>query len=332
MMGEGEVRVSSGGLGYFGVCAFGGMLSAGTTHLVITPLDVLKVNMQVNPVKYNSIASCFTTLLREQGPSVFWRGWAGKFLGYGAQGGCRFGLYEYFKSLYSNIFGDCNRSIIFFLSSASAEVFANVALCPFEAVKIRVQAQPHFAKGLLDAFPKLYSSGGVFGLFSFLLSSLNISLYFYYSNIFPCCSIGFACSFYRGLLPLWGRNLPFSMVMFSTFEHSVDFMYRNVIQRRKEDCSKPQQLGVTCLAGYASGSIGCLISNPTDNIVASLYYRKADSLKLQAIKKIGLLYLFTRSLRIRIMLVGPVVTLQWLFYDTIKVFSGLPTSGKVSTK
>ncbi|EOX90610.1 Mitochondrial phosphate carrier protein isoform 3 [Theobroma cacao] len=269
MMGEGEVRVSSGGLGYFGVCAFGGMLSAGTTHLVITPLDVLKVNMQVNPVKYNSIASCFTTLLREQGPSVFWRGWAGKFLGYGAQGGCRFGLYEYFKSLYSNIFGDCNRSIIFFLSSASAEVFANVALCPFEAVKIRVQAQPHFAK--------------------------------------------------------------VSMVMFSTFEHSVDFMYRNVIQRRKEDFSKPQQLGVTCLAGYASGSIGCLISNPTDNIVASLYYRKADSLKL-AIKKIGLLNLFTRSLRIRIMLVGPVVTLQWLFYDTIKVFSGLPTSGKVSTK
>lgn len=33
--------------GYYGVCAIGGMLSAGTTHLVITPLDVLKVNMQV---------------------------------------------------------------------------------------------------------------------------------------------------------------------------------------------------------------------------------------------------------------------------------------------
>ncbi|KAB1201986.1 Dihydrolipoyllysine-residue succinyltransferase component of 2-oxoglutarate dehydrogenase complex 2, mitochondrial [Morella rubra] len=32
---------------YFGVCAVGGMLSAGTTHLAITPLDVLKVNMQV---------------------------------------------------------------------------------------------------------------------------------------------------------------------------------------------------------------------------------------------------------------------------------------------
>lgn len=32
---------------YYAVCAFGGMLSAGTTHLAITPLDVLKVNMQV---------------------------------------------------------------------------------------------------------------------------------------------------------------------------------------------------------------------------------------------------------------------------------------------
>lgn len=70
------------------------------------------------------------------------------------------------------------------------------------------------------------------------------------------------------------------MVMFSTFEHSVDFLYRNVIQSRKEDCSKAQQLGVTCLAGYAAGSVGSFISNPADNIVACLYNKKADSLIL----------------------------------------------------
>ena len=33
---------------YYALCAIGGMLSAGTTHLAITPLDVLKVNMQVH--------------------------------------------------------------------------------------------------------------------------------------------------------------------------------------------------------------------------------------------------------------------------------------------
>lgn len=37
---------------YYALCAIGGMLSAGTTHLAITPLDVLKVNMQVH---FNSI-------------------------------------------------------------------------------------------------------------------------------------------------------------------------------------------------------------------------------------------------------------------------------------
>lgn len=72
------------------------------------------------------------------------------------------------------------------------------------------------------------------------------------------------------------------MIMFSTFEHSVNFLYRNVIQRRKEDCSKAQQLGVTCLAGYAAGSVGSFISNPADNIVSSLYNKKADSLLLVA--------------------------------------------------
>ncbi|KAL9464811.1 hypothetical protein AB3S75_002417 [Citrus x aurantiifolia] len=284
--------------GHYSICAIGGMLSAGTSHLAITPLDVLKVNMQVHPIKYSSIALCYTTLLKEQGPSAFWRGWAAKFFGYGAQGGCRFGLYEYFKSLYSSVLGDCNRSSVFFLSSASAEVFANVALCPFEAIKVQVQAQPHFAKGLADGIPKLYASEGIFG-------------------------------FYRGLIPLLGRNLPFSIVMFSTFEHSVDFFYRNVLRRTKEDCSKTQQLGVTCIAGYAAGSFGSFISNPADNIVASLYNKKADSLML-AVKKIGLISLFTRSLPIRIMLVGPVVTLQWFFYDTIKVLSGLPTSGELA--
>ncbi|CAM8947443.1 unnamed protein product [Rhodiola kirilowii] len=284
---------------YYGLCTVGGMISAGTTHLAITPLDVLKVHMQVNPTKYSSISSCFTTLLREQGPSAFWRGWAGKFYGYGVQGGFRFGLYEYLKSFYSSLTKDSNRSLIYFASSASAEVLANLALCPFEAIKVRVQTQPHFAKGLLDGFPKLYATEGFTG-------------------------------FYRGLIPLWGRNLPFCMIMFSTFEHSVDLIYRRVIQKRKEECLKLQQLGVTCLAGYAAGSVGSLVSNPADILVASLYNKNSNSIK-QAIKAIGFFNLFTRSLPIRVMLVGPVVTLQWLLYDTIKVLSGLPTSGEVRT-
>ncbi|CAO2814780.1 unnamed protein product [Amaranthus hypochondriacus] len=281
--------------GYYGLCTLGGMLSAGTTHLLITPLDVLKVNMQVNPIKYASISSGFSTIWSEHGASGLWRGWSGKFFGYGIQGGCKFGLYEYFKKQYSDMLVGRNKSMIFFLSSASAQVFADVALCPFESIKVRVQTQSNFGKGLVDGFPKVYRTEGFSG-------------------------------FYKGLVPLWGRNLPFSMVMFSTFEHSVDFIYRDIIQQRKEDCTRLQQLGVTCLAGYAAGAVGTLVSNPADVIMSSLFNKKGDSV-IQVMKKIGFINLFTRSLPVRIALVGPVVTTQWFLYDTIKVLSGLPTSG-----
>ncbi|KAK4477281.1 hypothetical protein RD792_016495 [Penstemon davidsonii] len=312
MKNSSQRRVEEFTAGYYGLCAGGGMLSAGTTHLAITPLDVLKVNMQVtlrrlqsyfdftlnvfvNPMKYNGILSGFSTLCREEGASALWRGWSGKFFGYGVQGGCKFGLYEYFKTLYGGILVDQRKGVIFFLSGASAQVFADVALCPFEAVKVRVQAQSSFAKGLADGFPKLYATEGLYG-------------------------------FYKGLLPLWGRNLPFSMIMFTTFEHSVELMYHKIIQKRREDCSKAQQLAVTCSAGYAAGAIGTVISNPADNIVSSLYNKKAATI-MQAVKNIGFANLFTRSLPIRIAIVGPAVTLQWFLYDSIKVFSGLPTSG-----
>jgi len=253
---------------YYALCAGGGMLAAGATHLAITPLDVLKVNMQVNPMKYSSIFAGLNVLVKEEGPSSLWRGWGGKFLGYGVQGGC---------------------------SSASAQIIADVGLSPFESVKVRVQTQPMFAKGLIDGFPRVYATEGLSG-------------------------------FYRGLLPLWGRNLPFSMLMFSTFEHTVDFLYQKVIQKRKEDCSTIQQLGATCLAGYISGAVGTVVSNPADNIVSSLYNKKAENI-IHAVKSIGLRNLFTRSLPIRITLVGPVITMQWFFYDTIKILTGLPTSG-----
>ena len=68
------------------------------------------------------------------------------------------------------------------------------------------------------------------------------------------------------------------MVMFSTFEHSVDLIYNNIMQRRKEDCSRVQQLGATCLAGYTAGAIGTVVSTPADNIVSSLYNRRADTI------------------------------------------------------
>ncbi len=44
------------------------------------------------------------------------------------------------------------QSLIFLAGSASAEFFADIALCPFEAVKVKVQTVPGYAKGFTDGF------------------------------------------------------------------------------------------------------------------------------------------------------------------------------------
>ncbi|KAG0614413.1 hypothetical protein M758_6G174700 [Ceratodon purpureus] len=284
---------------YYAACAVGGMISAGSVHFLITPFDMLKVNMQADPLKYRSILSGFGVVYREQGMGGMWKGWGSKLLGYSAQGACKFGLYEYFKKFYADMAGPeftrANSTAIFAAGSLSAQVIADVALCPFESVKVRVQTG--YAKGLVDGFPRMYRAEGLAGL-------------------------------YRGLPPLWGRNIPFAMLMFSTFEHSVDFLYNKVLQRPKNDCSRVQQLGVTCAAGYMSGVTGTLISNPADNLITAINNEKGLTM-VQAAKRIGVAGLFTRSLPLRMMVVGPMITAQWFCYDTLKVLAGLPTSGGI---
>lgn len=123
--------------------------------------------LQIDPTKYKNISSGFRVLLKEQGLKGFYKGWAPTLLGYSAQGASKYGFYEYFKKTYSDIAGPeyatKYKTLIYLAGSASAEIIADVALCPFEAVKIRVQTQPGFARGLSDGLPKIIRNEGASG-------------------------------------------------------------------------------------------------------------------------------------------------------------------------
>ena len=82
---------------YYVACAIGGWLSCGLTHMMVTPLDVVKCNMQIDPKKYTSIGNGFSMVFKEQGVPGLFRGWFPTLIGYGFQGVCKFGFYEYFK-------------------------------------------------------------------------------------------------------------------------------------------------------------------------------------------------------------------------------------------
>lgn len=63
----------------------------------VTPLDVVKCNMQTDPVRYPSISKGFGITVKEQGLAGLVRGWSPTLIGYSVQGAGKFGLYEYFK-------------------------------------------------------------------------------------------------------------------------------------------------------------------------------------------------------------------------------------------
>ncbi|KAL2505503.1 Mitochondrial phosphate carrier protein 3 [Abeliophyllum distichum] len=287
---------------FYAACTVGGILSCGLTHMAVTPLDLVKCNMQIDPAKYKSISSGFGVLLKEQGVRGFFRGWVPTLLGYSAQGAGKFGFYEFFKKYYSDLAGPENaakyKTLIYLAGSASAEVIADIALCPFEAVKVRVQTQPGFARGLSDGLPKFVRSEGALGL-------------------------------YKGLVPLWGRQIPYTMMKFASFETIVEMLYKHAIPTPKSECSKPLQLGVSFAGGYVAGVFCAIVSHPADNLVSFLNNAKGATVG-DAVKKLGLLGLFTRGLPLRIVMIGTLTGAQWGIYDAFKVFVGLPTTGGVA--
>lgn len=75
---------------------------------------------------------------------------------------------------------------------------------------------------------------------------------------------------YKGLQPLWGRQIPYTMMKFACFENTVEALYKYVVPKPKAQCSKNEQLGVSFVAGYIAGIFCAVVSQPADNLVSKL--------------------------------------------------------------
>ena len=85
-----------------------------------------------------------------------------------AQGAFKYGGYEYFKTFFSDLAGEQNtykyKTSLYLAASASAEFFADIALCPFEAVKVRMQTTiPPFASGTFNGISTVTAKEGYGG-------------------------------------------------------------------------------------------------------------------------------------------------------------------------
>ncbi|TDG96976.1 hypothetical protein EPR50_G00234950 [Perca flavescens] len=290
-----DVSCEFGSSKYYALCGFGGILSCGITHTAVVPLDLVKCRLQVDPDKFKSIGNGFRVTLREDGVRGLAKGWAPTFIGYSMQGLCKFGFYEVFKIFYSDLLGEENtylwRTSLYLAASASAEFFADIALAPMEAVKVRIQTQPGYANTLRQCVPKMYAEEGLW-------------------------------AFYKGVVPLWMRQIPYTMMKFSCFERTVELLYKYVVPKPRSECSKPEQLVVTFVAGYIAGVFCAIVSHPADSVV-SVLNKEQGSTAVQVLKKLGPKGVW-KGLVARIIMIGTLTALQWFIYDSVKVYFRLP--------
>jgi len=282
-------------LHYFALCGLGGVLSCGITHTAVVPLDLVKCRIQVDPVKYKGVFNGFSVTLREDGMRGLAKGWAPTFFGYSAQGLCKFGFYEVFKVWYSGIIGEENsyvyRTWLYLAASASAEFIADIALSPMESAKVKIQTTPGFANTLREAWPRIMREEGVNG-------------------------------FYKSLVPLWMRQIPYTMMKFACFERTVELLYKYVVPKPRADCTKGEQLVVTFAAGYIAGVFCAIVSHPADTVVSKLNQEKGST-AMDAARKLGFAGLW-KGLGPRIVMIGTLTALQWFIYDAFKVAMRMP--------
>ena len=130
--------------------------------------------------------------------------------------------------------------------------------------------------------------------------------------------------FYRGLKPLWARQVPYTMVKFGAFENIVKGFYTNVFTAPRNSYSKSTQLGITFMSGYLSGIFCAIVSHPADTMV-SIMNKKGGSAG-EIYSEIGFKGLW-QGLGTRIFMIGTLTGLQWYIYDSFKVAVGLGTTG-----
>ncbi|QKX59880.1 uncharacterized protein TRUGW13939_07022 [Talaromyces rugulosus] len=286
---------------YFYACTLGGIIACGPTHTAVTPLDLVKCRRQVDPSIYKSNVSAWRSIFAKEGLRGVFFGWAPTLAGYSLQGAGKYGFYEVFKYWYGEqLFPNTNRTLVYLGASASAEFFADLALCPFEAIKVRMQTTlPPYAHNLRDGWKKVVAQDGIGGL-------------------------------YKGLYPLWARQIPYTMTKFATFEEAVNLIYRT-LGGPKDSYSRLTQTGVSFAGGYLAGILCAIVSHPADVMVSKLNAeRKAGEGAMTAVSriysKIGFVGLWN-GLPVRIAMLGTLTGFQWLIYDSFKVFCGLPTTG-----
>jgi solute carrier family 25 phosphate transporter 3 len=291
----------------------GGLLACGLTHAAVVTLDVAKCRAQAHSKAGRwpkGLIPGVQKIWAGEGFTGMTKGWVPTLFGYGAQGLFKFGFNELFKDIYSKMIGEKNldaqwkKMALWAAASGSAEIFADVALCPFEMTKVKMQVS---LPGSDAPFPSKFGPA---------LAAMNANRA---DTRFP----------FGSLYPLWGRQIPYTMIKFVGFYQTAEMIYDWLAKRgiKKSEMSEGKQLLVTFLAGYWAGIFCAIATQPMDNLVSmkGIAENKNKSWGQMA-SEMGTKDLFTKGLGTRVIMIGTLTGLQWWIYGSWKSMMGFGTS------
>merc|ERR1719160_921622 len=259
------------GLDLYSRFALSGAICCSLTHGGLTPVEVVKT----------------------EGAGALLTGVGPTFAGYFLQGAFKFGGYEFFKQQWINNIGyesaSKNRTAVYLASSASAEFFASIALCPLEATRIRLVSQPTFASGLISGFGKILKNDGI-------------------------------GAFYAGFGPILFKQIPYTMTKFVVYEKAAEAIFS---VWDKNSLSNGMQTVANLGAGLVAGFAAAIVSQPADTMLSKINKTKGEPgqgtiSRLAVIaKELGIRGSFS-GLPARLFMVGTLTAGQFAIYGDFK--------------
>jgi len=289
-------------LSYYLKGALAGGICCSVTHGGLTPVDVVKTRIQLDPVTFNKgLVGGFKQIIEAEGMGGLLTGLGPTVVGYFIQGWFKFGGVEFFKIQFASALGDQkawdNKTAIYLASSAMAEFIADIFLCPLEATRIRLVSQPTFATGLISGAGRLLAEDGILK------------------------------GFYSGFGPILMKQVPYTMAKFAVQGEAAESIATS-LGKPLAELKGATKLGVSLTSGVIAGVVAAIISHPADTLLSKVNKAGAGgegsiATRLGRIaSEIGFVKLCTVGLGARCVMIGTLTAGQFLLFDVVMDITG----------
>lgn len=305
--------LSASGPGSWRFYVAGGMCAA-ISHAIATPIDVVKTRKQVDPDLLNtSFAKATARIVEKEGLKTLLSGLGPTTFGYLLEGSLKFGIYEILKPAAKRGLGSLaqftsllwlqSQFFSFAVCGAISGVAASLVLCPMEAIRIRLVAEPDFCTtNWIEGGYKMVKGEG--------FSALT-----------------------KGLTPMLYKQVPYTISKNVAFDLLTRTSY-GLLRTGGMAVTGMTKMLIPLVCALLTSILSTICSQPGDMLLSLVNahegtLRTNDFIRDILRRKDGGFRGFFVGTKSRFLHVGIIVTSQLILYDIIKRIVGVAATGSV---